>query len=482
MFLEFFGLREQPFGVTPDPKYLYLSQTHREALVSLTCGVQSDRGFMALISPPGMGKTTLLYQLLDQLRDSARTVFLFQTQCTSREFFRHLLSELGVDSQEMDLVAMHDKLNEIVFAEMLAGKRFVLVVDEAQNLHEYVLETVRLLSDFETPHAKLLQIVLAGQPQLAEKLSHPDLLQLRQRIAILNTIEPLNPGETAEYIEHRLRVAGYSGGVLFSREAMLTIADRSQGIPRNINNLCFNAMSLAYQRELKTIEPHIVQAVVKSLDLGRMVKTPSAHGAAPSEDLPPAGSPPAVASTSAVATSTRRSTQLTYPPVGHRFGRWAFAIAIVASILLLIGALSLAYGGKIVSYFAGRVSFLRAAQANAREAPLVPPAKMLCPEPSPESTSTAPTVANAAAQPGASRETLTVVAGPQQTLKEISLLYLGRFDQEVLAEVCTLNPEARDFSELHAGRQIQLPLPPGALKKGYDSAAPSAASKKAPGN
>ena len=144
MFLDFFHLREQPFGVTPDPAYLYPSRTHCEALDSLTEGILGGRGFLALIAEPGLGKTTLLYQVLEGLRDKARAAYLFQTQCNSREFFQYLLSELGVDSTGMGLVAMHNKLNEMLFAEMLAGKRFVLIVDEAQNLDDTVLETIRL--------------------------------------------------------------------------------------------------------------------------------------------------------------------------------------------------------------------------------------------------------------------------------------------------------------------------------------------------
>ncbi|MFZ0645670.1 MAG: AAA family ATPase, partial [Candidatus Acidiferrales bacterium] len=133
MFLDFFHLHQQPFGVTPDPAFLYPSGTHCEALDSLTEGILEGRGFLALIAEPGMGKTTLLYQVLEGLRETARAAFLFQTQCSSREFFQYLLSELGVDSTGMGLVAMHTKLNEMLFAELLAGKRFVLIVDEAQD-------------------------------------------------------------------------------------------------------------------------------------------------------------------------------------------------------------------------------------------------------------------------------------------------------------------------------------------------------------
>src|SRR5580658_72687 len=211
MFLDFYRLQQQPFGVTPDPAFLYPSRTHCEALDSLTDGILGGRGFLAMIAEPGMGKTTLLYQVLEGLRGTARAAFLFQTQCNAREFFQYLLSELGVDSTGMGLVAMHNKLNEILFAEMLAGKRFVLIVDEAQNLDDSVLETIRLLSNFETSNTKLLQIVLAGQPQLGEKLGQKQLAQLLQRITVVKHLEALSAEETAGYIKHRLKVAGHSG-------------------------------------------------------------------------------------------------------------------------------------------------------------------------------------------------------------------------------------------------------------------------------
>src|SRR6266581_8000356 len=199
MFLDFYGLREQPFGVTPNPAYLYLSGTHRQALAALLCGIKADRGFVALIAESGMGKTTLLYRLMEELHDSARTVFLFQTQCDSREFFCYVLSELGIETTGMGLASMHKKLNDVLFSEMLAGRRFVLIVDEAQDLDGPVLETIRLLSDFETPHAKLLGIILSGQPLLAEKLARPALSQLKQRIAIVRRLERLSADETACY-------------------------------------------------------------------------------------------------------------------------------------------------------------------------------------------------------------------------------------------------------------------------------------------
>jgi type II secretory pathway predicted ATPase ExeA/HSP20 family molecular chaperone IbpA len=289
MFLDFYGLREQPFGVTPDPNYLYLSRTHGEALGALLDGIKADRGFMALIAEPGMGKTTILYRLLEELRDSARTVFLFQTQCDSREFFRYILSELGIKTARMGLVSMHNKLNDVLFSEMLAGRRFILVVDEAQDLEGPVLETIRLLSDFETPHAKLLGIILSGQPLLAEKLAQPALSQLKQRIAVVRRLEPLSAGETASYIEHRLKVAGFSGARLFEPEALALIAEQSQGIPREINNLCFNALSLGEARRSPTISGEIAQEVIARVTVDSIARQLHIEGspAPATPDRPP---------------------------------------------------------------------------------------------------------------------------------------------------------------------------------------------------
>ena len=205
MLLQFYRLREQPFGVSPNPAYLFPSRTHCEALDSLTEAILCDRGFLALIGEPGTGKTTLLHQVMERLQGTAKAVFLSQTQCSSREFFRYLMSELGVDSSNLGLVAMHNRLNEILLGEMMAARRFVLIVDEAQNLEESVLETIRMLSNYETPNYKLIQVILAGQPQLKTKLQHEAMSQLAQRITVMQQLEPLSGAETAAYVRHRLR-------------------------------------------------------------------------------------------------------------------------------------------------------------------------------------------------------------------------------------------------------------------------------------
>lgn len=270
MYLNFFGFREQPFGVTPDPRFLYLSPSHREAMASLDYGIEANRGFLGLIARPGMGKTTLLFHLLEKYRNSARTAFLFQTQCTSREFMRFLLVELGYEGDTHDFVKMHDEFNKRLLQEARAGRRFIIVIDEAQNLKPPVLETVRLLSDFETPRAKLLQIVLAGQPELADKLASSGLAQFRQRISMLNRLEPLSPSEVRNYVAHRLAVAGYHGDPLFTPHALSEICEFTEGIPRNVNNFCFNALSLACALGQKMVDSDMVREVISDLDISRL--------------------------------------------------------------------------------------------------------------------------------------------------------------------------------------------------------------------
>jgi len=282
MYLKFFGLREQPFGVTPDPRFLYLSAAHREALASLYYGIEANRGFLGLIARPGMGKTTILFHLLEKFRNSARTAFLFQTQCNSREFMRFLLAELGYEDNGQDFVRMHEEFNRRLLREARAGNRFIVVIDEAQNLDASVLETVRLLSDFETPQAKLMHIILAGQPELADKLARPSLAQLRQRVSIVHGLDPLPSWEIHNYIEHRLRIAGYEGTPLFTPDSYDAIVNFTEGIPRNVNNFCFHALSLACALRKKVVDLDVVKEVSADLDITRLVSEPAFEQAASS--------------------------------------------------------------------------------------------------------------------------------------------------------------------------------------------------------
>jgi general secretion pathway protein A len=246
-------------------------------MASALYGVSTGRGFTAIVAYPGMGKTTLLFDFLSKIKNYARTVFLFQPQSDARDLIRCLLADIEIEDDGKDLVRMHRKLNDFLLGEARRGRKLVVVLDEAQTLDEEVLEAVRMLSNFETPREKLIHLVLAGQPQLADKLASPGLLQLRQRISMISHLHPFNVEETQKYIEHRLRVAGYSLNVpMFSSAAIRIITKYTQGIPRNINNVCFNAMSIAFVAKQRTIDERIILEVIDDLDLKIRTNAPAA--------------------------------------------------------------------------------------------------------------------------------------------------------------------------------------------------------------
>lgn len=279
MLLDYYNLRQQPFGVTPDPRFLYMSASHREALAALWQGIKSRRGFMSLLAQPGMGKTTILFHLVNQLKASARTAYLFQTLCRPEDLLRALLLDLGVTEHSGNMVGLQEQLNRVLWDEVRQGRTVVVVIDEAQNLDDSTLELVRMLSNFETTSEKLIQIVLAGQLQLRDKLASDGLVQLRQRISIGTRLSPFNAQDTHLYIEHRLRVAGYDfERPLFTPQAEALIARHSEGIPRNINNICFNALSLGRVLKQRTIEKNVVREVLNDLDIESESKEVSGLG------------------------------------------------------------------------------------------------------------------------------------------------------------------------------------------------------------
>ncbi len=297
MLSHYFGFKEEPFGISPDPRCLFLSRTHRQALEALEDGFLSKRGFTAMIAPPGMGKTTLLFRFLEDVRETSRVVFLFDLDatCEPREFVAYVLRDLGITPAQGS-AEMHDQLSEALIKENMAGRKFVIVIDEAQNLSEAVLERVRLLTNFETSRGKLIQVVLSGQPQLSDKLLQSSLIQLRQRISTVCHIEPLSALEIAGYIDYRVKMAGYLGQSLFSEDAVNLIAEASQGTPRVINNLCYNALSLCSRLKMNLVDAAMVAKVITALQL---VPHPHARAAADADV-------PAVAAGEAVEQPRRR--------------------------------------------------------------------------------------------------------------------------------------------------------------------------------
>jgi type II secretory pathway predicted ATPase ExeA/outer membrane protein OmpA-like peptidoglycan-associated protein len=262
-----FGLRENPFGGTPDPRFLFHSETHREAIASLINGVACEFGFQVLVAQPGMGKTTLLFNFLERFRNAAHTAFLFQPQMEPRELLQSLLFELGSGSEETSVRKLSEQINQLLGRAAEERKRVIVVVDEAQNLDFAVLETLRQLSNFETPRAKLMQIILAGQPQLVRKLAAPEQEQLRQRISTISRLSPLSLNETRAYINHRLGTAGYRGADLFSPGAVRKIWENGKGVPRNVNTLCFNAMLLGFAGNKRAIDETVLEEATRDLDM-----------------------------------------------------------------------------------------------------------------------------------------------------------------------------------------------------------------------
>ena len=262
-----FGLRENPFGSTPDPRFLFRSETHNEALASLITGIDCEFGFQALVAQPGMGKTTLLFSFLEGFRATAYTAFLFQPQLEPHELLQSLLFELGAGSEDTSVRKLSEQINQLLGRAAAEQKRVIVVVDEAQNLDFAVLETLRQLSNFETTRVKLMQIILAGQPQLVKSLAAPEQEQLRQRISSVGRLSPLRLNETRDYINHRLRTAAYMGPELFTMGAVRDIWENAKGVPRRINTLCFNAMLLGFAARRKLIDDTILAEAAEDLDM-----------------------------------------------------------------------------------------------------------------------------------------------------------------------------------------------------------------------
>jgi general secretion pathway protein A len=261
MYTSFFGLNEKPFSITPDPRYLFMSQRHGEALAHLVYGVTESGGFIQLTGEVGTGKTTLVRSLLlNRMPDNADVAVVLNPQISVHEFLQTIGEELHIDVPDAkdSIKALTDTLNKHLLAAHADGRRTILVVDEAQNLAPAVLEQVRLLTNLETSKQKLLQIILIGQPELRELLARTDLRQLAQRITGRYHLEPLTRDESAQYIEHRLRVAGALGEVIDSG-AKREVFRLSQGVPRLINVICDRALLGAYSQESRVINKRIIK-------------------------------------------------------------------------------------------------------------------------------------------------------------------------------------------------------------------------------
>lgn len=266
MYCKFYNLKERPFNVTSDPAFFFLSHKHKEALSHLIYGVTQRKGIICVTGEIGTGKTTLCRFFLDQLGEKFKTAIILNPYFSEIQLLQAIIKDFGISTKGKSRFSFIWELNEFLLKESRAGNNVVLIIDEAQNLNPRQLEQVRLLSNLETEKDKLLQIILAGQPELNNKLDLYDLRQLKQRIMVRYHITPLEKSEVADYINHRLNRAGSSGNIKFTDEAITAISTFSGGTPRLINIICDRALLLGFTEETDTISIGIINRCIDELN------------------------------------------------------------------------------------------------------------------------------------------------------------------------------------------------------------------------
>ena len=277
MYATYFGLKENPFSLSPEPRYLFLSEHHRDALNCLIYGIKEKKGFILISGDIGTGKTTICRSLINLLDDSVETALIFNTAISDLDLLETVIGEYGIAiiSGSRTKKNYIDVLNDFLLRNFAAGKTAVLVIDEAQNLSYGVLEQIRMLSNLETETEKLIQIILIGQPELSNTLMLPALRQLNERITVRYDLKPLSSPEVREYIQHRLMVAQGPGSLKFTKGAFNLIYTFTEGIPRRINALCDRALLIAYTKNVSKIDRKIVKLAVHDIGINYFQKTMS---------------------------------------------------------------------------------------------------------------------------------------------------------------------------------------------------------------
>jgi len=275
MYAAYFGLKENPFKLSPEPGYLFLSEQHRDALNYLIYGIKEKKGFVLISGGIGTGKTTICRTLLNLLDDSVETALIFNTAISDIELLEAVVTEFGIKIPRKTGTKTFyvDALNSFLLQNFAAGKNAVLLIDEAQNLSHGVLEQIRMLSNLETEKEKLLQIILIGQPEIKATLTKPALRQLNERITVRYDLKPLSAGEVIDYIQHRLSVAGGPGKIQFTKGAYRQVFDFSEGIPRRINALCDRALLIAYTKNISKIDRRVIRLAARDIGSEYFQKT-----------------------------------------------------------------------------------------------------------------------------------------------------------------------------------------------------------------
>jgi len=265
MYTAFYGLREKPFALSPDPRFLFLAASHREALAHVLYGIEQGEGFIAVTGEVGTGKTTLCRTLLERLGPDTEVAFVFNPTLSGEDLLRAICMEFGLLTEGRTRAELSDQLNQFLLEQKRDHRRVLLIVDEAQNLASETLEQIRLLSNLETATSKLIQILLFGQPELDDKLDSTELRQLRQRISVRWSLGSLSAAETREYVRHRLRIAAESDPDIFSSRALSEVHRRARGIPRLVNLLCDRALLAGYAAGEKRIGPDLIGVAAREI-------------------------------------------------------------------------------------------------------------------------------------------------------------------------------------------------------------------------
>jgi general secretion pathway protein A len=266
MYLDFFKLKEAPFNITPDPHYLFMSRQHREAHNHVMYGIRGRKGFIQLTGEIGSGKTTLCRAVLAELGQNVQTALILNPCLTEAQLIRAILQDFGLKTTGKDMLTLIQTLNTFLLAKMEAKENVALLIDESQNLSLKLMEQIRLLSNLETTHQKLIQIVLIGQPELADKLNDDSLRQLRQRITVRYHLGPLDENEIGAYVAHRLKTAGADGRLVFENRALHLAHRYSGGIPRLINAVCDNALLAGYVEGTWAIDGKCMKRAIAQLE------------------------------------------------------------------------------------------------------------------------------------------------------------------------------------------------------------------------
>ncbi|HWW00977.1 MAG TPA: AAA family ATPase [Candidatus Acidoferrum sp.] len=266
MYLDFYGLTEPPFDITPNPRFLFYSAKHREAYNHLLYGIRERKGFVQLTGEVGAGKTTLCRAMLEQLDERFATALILNPVMSPNELMKAIGLEFGLPVSGLDRLDTLAVINQFLLQQVEAGKDAVLIIDEAQDLTDELLEQVRLLSNLETDNRKLLQIVLMGQPELRDRLNNPRLRQLRQRITVRYHLLPLSRHEVRQYVQHRLHLCGGNGHPCFTGPAFWRLYRYTKGIPRVLNALCDKALLAGFVAQRKRIDYHLVSRAVRELE------------------------------------------------------------------------------------------------------------------------------------------------------------------------------------------------------------------------